>query len=66
MLCAAFSASIFWLDEIGKKAFDKMLMKLKDIALINFSSGTTGSPKAIPSSHKMIWDRANSDGKPNR
>ena len=37
----------------------------QDVALINFSSGTTGFPKAIPSTHNMIWDRANSNKKEN-
>jgi len=42
MLCAAFSASIFWLDEIGKKAFDKMLMKLKGGGLSAVSPNDKG------------------------
>jgi long-subunit acyl-CoA synthetase (AMP-forming) len=33
----------------------------ESLAAINFSSGTTGYPKAIPMTHKIISDRALSD-----
>jgi acyl-coenzyme A synthetase/AMP-(fatty) acid ligase len=29
----------------------------EDLALVNFSSGTTGFPKAIPSTQKSLWNR---------
>ena len=60
------SVSIIFSAEVECSKVVMAVVENQDgLAAINFSSGTTGYPKAIPMTHRMISDRANSDKKGN-